>query len=99
MKNKFKVRSKVWLYPGMTGWHFVGVPKKESEQIKKTYSGFTKGWGSLPVLVTVGKTKWKTSIFHDKRSNTFLLPLKAKVRKAEGIYDDDTISFTIEIQT
>ncbi|MEK7564412.1 MAG: DUF1905 domain-containing protein [Patescibacteria group bacterium] len=94
MKKVYKFRSKVWLYPGMAGWHFAGVPKKESEEIKKG-SKVKAGFGSIPVMVTIGKTKWKTSIFPDKRSGTYLLPLKALVRKKEEIFSEDTISFSL----
>ena len=96
MKKLYKIKSKVWLYPGMAGWHFIGIPKKESEEIKKG-SKVKAGFGSIPVEVTVGKTKWKTSIFPDKRSSAYLLPLKADVRKKEGIFSEDTISLTIEL--
>ena len=96
IKKAYTFKSKVWLYPGMTGWHFTGIPKKESEEIKKD-SKVKAGFGSVPVMVTIGKTKWKTSVFPDKRSGTYLLPLKAGVRKKENIFSEDTISFTIEL--
>jgi hypothetical protein len=80
----------------MAGWHFTGIPKKESEEIKKE-SVVKAGFGSIPVEVTVGKTKWKTSIFPDKRSGTYLLPLKAEVRKKEKIFSEDDIYLTIEL--
>lgn len=57
------------------------------------------GWGSLPVMATIGKTSWKTSIFPDKKSESYLLPLKAEVRKKEKIYEDQTILFLIKIIT
>lgn len=91
-----KIKSKVWLYPGMAGWHFVGIPKKESEEIKNKQK-VRAGFGSIPVMVTIGKTKWKTSIFPDKRSSTYLLPLKAEVRKKEKIFSEDMISLTLEL--
>ncbi|MCH7983080.1 MAG: DUF1905 domain-containing protein [Chloroflexi bacterium] len=55
------MREKVWLYPGMQGWHFVIVNKKVSADIKKNFGNLKRGWGSFPVNVTVGKTSWKTS--------------------------------------
>lgn len=82
----------------MAGWHFISVPKKESAEIKKAYAGRTKGWGSLPVEATIGKTSWKSSIFPDSKSGTYLLPLKAAIRKSERIYADDTVTFTITIR-
>lgn len=93
----YTIKSEVWLYPGMTGWHFLGVPKKQSAEIKEKYGTRAKGWGSLPVEVTIRKIIWKTSIFPDKKSGTYLLPLKASVRKKENIFARDTISFSIRI--
>ena len=92
------MRSEVLVYPGMSGWRFLVLPKKQSEEIKKTFGKRAGGWGSLRVSVTVGKTEWKTSIFPDKKSASYILPLKAQVRKAEDIADDDTVQFLIKIQ-
>lgn len=50
------------------------------------------------VVVTLGKTSWKTSIFPDKHSGSYLLPLKALVRKKEGIFSGDKVSFSIQIK-
>ncbi|MEK7177087.1 MAG: DUF1905 domain-containing protein [Patescibacteria group bacterium] len=96
--NTYKLKSEVLLYPGMAGWHFIYLPKKEAAIIRKQFASIHRGWGSLPVLVTLGKTSWRTSIFFDKRSDTYLLPLKALVRKKEGIFAKDKVSFSIEIQ-
>lgn len=94
--KRYTIQSKVWLYPGMNGWHFVGIPKKESEEIKKTCK-IKIGFGSIPVMVRLGTTTWKTSIFPDKKSGTYLLPLKAEVRKKENIISGDSVSLTIQI--
>ena len=82
----------------MAGWHFVYVPKKQSEEIKKSFGTPKRGWGSIPIIATIGKTAWKTSIFPDKQSGGYLLPLKAGVRKNEQIFSDDSISFSLTIQ-
>jgi len=87
----------VWIYPGIAGWHFTNIPKKQSEVITARFGAKKRGWGSLPVEVTLGKTKWRTSIFPDKKSGMYLLPLKAEVRKKENIKNRDSISFSIVI--
>lgn len=97
-KNRFRMRSEVWLYPGIAGWHFISLPKKQSQEIKKSFGAVARGWGSLPVLVTVGKSEWKTSIFPDKKSGTYLLPLKSGIRKKERINAKDIVTFSIEIK-
>ena len=95
--NLYTIKARVWLYPGLAGWHFVSVPKKESADIKKDFDKKKRGWGSLRVQVTVGKTTWNTSIFPDKKSGVYLLPLKAEVRKKENIFNNETIKLIIKI--
>lgn len=97
-KKKYKVRSKVVPYPGMDAWFFAYVDKKQAGEIREKYGKGAKGFGSIPVVATIGKTTWKSSIFPDKHSGTYLLPLKAQVRRAEGIEAGDTIAFTLDIQ-
>lgn len=97
-RASFVLKSKVWVYPGMASWRFITVPKKESEAIRKKHGTHARGWGSLPVTITIGGTSWNTSIFPDKKSGTYLLPLKAAVRKAEGIFDGDTVLYSITLR-
>jgi len=66
--NQYKFKSKVWLYPGMAGWHFVSIPKEESDDIQRHFENLKRGWRSFPVIVTIGATNWKTSIFPDKKN-------------------------------
>lgn len=94
------MKGKVWLYPGESAnWHFVNLPKKESEVIKETFGNQSPGWGSLPVQVVIGATKWKTSLFPDKRSGGYLLPLKVAVREKERIREGDQIRFVVTVLT
>lgn len=99
MKNLFTIRAKVALWPGsVAAWHFVVLPDKQSAEIKKKFGGKARVWGSLPVNATLGKTKWRTSIFWDNRSQAYLLPLKLQVRRAEGVVHRDTVRLKLEIK-
>jgi hypothetical protein len=97
--NEYNFSAKVWLYPGMAGWHFVSIPVDISGDIKDRFGDRAKGWGSLPVKVSLGKTHWKTSVFPDKKSGGYVLPLKAAVRKKEGIAAKDSVKLCIQILT
>ena len=97
-KKTYKITGKVWLYPGETAsWHFVSVGKKESEEIKEKYGLQKRGFGSIPVEVTLGKTKWQTSIFPSK-DRPYLLPLKNEVRRKENIRVGEEVAFTLRIR-
>lgn len=89
--------SKVVRWPGDAAWHFLGVDKITSTAIKAAYRGPRRGFGAVPVVVTIGATTWQTSIFPDKRSGCYLLPLKAAVRKKEELDAGETCSYTLRL--
>ena len=95
----YSLSSKVLVYQGASAWRFLVIPKDVATKIKETHGKHARGWGSLPVTVTVGITTWQTSLFPDSKSGTYLLPLKAKVRKAEHILDEDTVSFSFSLRS
>ncbi len=83
MKSKqYKMNTEVWVYSGVIPWHFITVDKEESKEIKEKYGKVRRGFGSIPVNVRVGNTKWKTSVFPVK-DGTYMLPIKANVRKED----------------
>ena len=82
----------------MAAWRFLTLPKKQGREIKKKFGTYARGWGSLPVSVVIGTTAWNTSIFPDKKSGSYLLPLKAKIRKTENISDHSTVSFVLTLR-
>lgn len=98
-KTTLRFNSQVWLYPGaQAAWHFISLPKKEAAEVAalqadvlRRTQGKRRGWGAVKVVATIGKTSWQTSIFPDKKSGTYLLPIKASVRKAEGLFEKDTV--------
>lgn len=97
MQKTYTLTADVWLYPSMAGWHFITLPVQTADEIKALFSDVKRGWGSLRVVVTIGKTTWKTSIFPDKKTNSYLLPLKAEVRKRENIQAGDEVKFTLAV--
>lgn len=45
----------------------------------------------------IGKTTWKTAIWFDTKNNSYLLPLKAEIRKKENLTVNQNINFVIYI--
>ncbi len=87
----------LWLYQGQGAWHFVTLPKQTAKDIKALITGPCHGWGSVRVQVTIGNTTWKTSIFPYKEVESFILPVKLAVRKAEGLVPDKKVSVTLVV--
>ena len=92
MKKNFKIKAKVWRWPGDGGWHFVTLEKELSKKIRDVY---TKGF--VRVVATVGKTSWDTSLFPHKLSQSYLLSVKKSVRQKENIFEGDSIKLAFKI--
>jgi hypothetical protein len=78
---------------GPAPFYFVATPEEESAAIEAVADIVTYGWGVIPVKVTIGDTEFKTSLF--PRGESYLVPLKVAVRRAERLELGDTV--TIEL--
>ncbi len=89
--------AKVKVYPGAAAWYYVTLPKSVAREIDFEHGHHKAGFGSLRVKVIIGVTNWQTSIFTDTKSNSYMLPLKSAVRKAERIEAGDTVQIKLEV--
>ena len=88
--ERFEVATQVWLWksalkPHAAGWHFLTIDGQTAAEIRFATLGTTGGFGSIKVEARIGKTRWRTSIFPQSESGGFVLPIKAEVRRSEGI--------------
>jgi Domain of unknown function (DUF1905) len=74
----------LWQAPAATAWHFITLPDDIAAEIRFFKTG-APGFRQVRVTAAIGTTSWKTSIFPDKKSGSFLLPIKAEVRKAQNL--------------
>ena len=96
---RYEAECEVWLYPGeKAAWHFVTLPAEVAQGIRALTAGPRRGWGSVRVAATIGQTTWRTSIFPDKRTGSFLLPVKADVRAREGVGAGDRVRLAVELE-
>lgn len=84
-------------YPGADGWHHVSVPVEISDDISDITGSIRRGFGSVRVAVTVGSTTWRTSIFPDRKTGTYMLPMKKAVRTAEHLELGTDLEAQLEI--
>ena len=84
-RSRFSFTAEVWEHEGPAAWHFVSLPESLADEIESTLGHRAGGFGSLRVEVTIGETRWSTSIFPDRKRGTYVLPLKKEVRVAERL--------------
>ena len=85
MIREFVFRGSLWLYEGSAAWHFVTLPKALSARIKTLTEQSRKAFGSVRVDVTIGRTRWRTSIFPDNKLGAYVLPIQTAVRSREQL--------------
>lgn len=92
---QFTFAAQLWIWDARKSdsWTFATVSPECSDDLREQNA--THGFGSIPVDVTIGDTTWQTSIFPDKESGCFVLPIKAAVRKAESIAAGDTVEVAL----
>lgn len=90
-----------WSSPGAGGaWFFVTIDGAAGEALDGTalmrrMEGTARGFGSIRVLATIGETGFATSVFPSKTEG-WMLPVKAAVRMAEGLIEDDPVTVVLE---
>ena len=92
-----------WTTPSApAAWHFVTIDGTAGEALSATalmrrMEGLSRGFGSLKVRATIGASTFQTSVFPSNEQQGWLLPVKASVRKAEGLVDGDRVEVVLEL--
>ncbi len=86
----------LWRWEG-GAWHFVTLPDDVSDEIADHAVSERRGFGSVRVIVTVGSTTWRTSVFPDTKSQAYVLPVKKSVRDAEDLVEGVSARVSIEL--
>ena len=96
--TSYTIRAEVWLHDGAAAWHFVTLPEEVADEIEARTAGPRAGFGTVPVRVTLGGSTWETSLFPDRKAASYLLPLKAGIRRREGVEAGDGVELRIELR-
>lgn len=96
--SRFTFEAEVWLHEGdKAAWHFLSLPELVSDEIEAEHGDAAAGFGSIRVEVTIGSSTWRTSVFPDSKRQTYVLPVKAAVRKAEGLAEGTTADVELRV--
>jgi hypothetical protein len=79
------------------GWFFLTIEGQPAAEVRYAALGRTGGFGSVRVTARIGDTEWRTSLFPHRESGGFLLPLKAEVRRREGIGPGQPVTVDLTI--
>ena len=94
----------LWRWTSSTGtgtWHFLTIDGAAGKALSATalmrrMEKSIGGFGSLKVEARIGDSVFKTSLFPSKELG-WLLPVKASVRKAEGMSEGDVVEVVLKV--
>ena len=91
-KIKYCFTNQIWQHQGKGGWVFVSLPKPITIEIRSISLPHEEGWGRLSVTAIIDELTWKTAIWFDTKRSTYLLPLKAEIRKKKKLEVKDVVT-------
>ena len=92
----FEFSGPVVEWRGPAPFYFVRIPEEESADIKYAAKGL-EYWGQVPVVVQIDDVEFATALF--PKDGGYLVPLKDKVRLAEGVEIGDEVEVLLVIRT
>ncbi|MFN8624279.1 MAG: DUF1905 domain-containing protein [Chloroflexota bacterium] len=94
----YRFPAELWFHREAPGaWCFATLPVDAADEIRASHE--RRGFGSVRVRAVIGATEWETSVFPDRESESFLLPVKAAVRRAEQVDGGDSVQIAITTGT
>ncbi len=90
----------VWVFAGKASWYMVTLPQDAAQELMhfvRATSNRPRGWGAVRVQAQIGNTTWDTSMFPHKASDSYVLPLKASVRLAEGVKAKQSVHLRLSV--
>jgi hypothetical protein len=81
---------------GPSPFFYAPLPAPHAEEIRRVSRFVTYGWGVIPVEATIGGVTFKTSLF--PKDGTYLLPIKAAVRREAGVTAGDVVAVEMTLQ-
>src|SRR5262249_18329454 len=94
LRRTYEFTAALSLHNGMPGaWYFVTLPLEAADEIRAANE--RRGFGSVRVHAAIGDSRWDTSVFPDAKTGSFLLPVKAAVRRAQDIDDGSLVTVSL----
>ncbi len=93
----FAFEAEIWQYDGPAAWCFVTLPPSAAAEIAANIP--QREFGMVKIQARVGSSRWTTSLFKDNRKGTWLLPLKASIRRQEGLRPGERIWVELRVNS
>lgn len=93
--DEIAFESRVVEWRGPAPFYFATVPDAQARVLRAEARRASYGWGCVPVIATIGATRFRTSLF--PKDGSYLLPLKAAVRRELAVGPGDPVRAVLEV--
>jgi hypothetical protein len=94
----YRFSAELWQYDVEAPWGFVTLPAELSEDIRAKHGPSATSVGSIKVMVTIGATRWATSLFPVRSSRCYVLPIQDPVLTAERFDAGSPVEVGLELR-
>lgn len=99
------VTTPLWRWQSATApaaWYFLTIEGDAADAVRVAamtgqWVDGRRGFGSARVEARIGDSIWKTSVFPHRESGGWLLPVKAAIRRAERLVEDEAVTVTVSL--
>lgn len=77
--------------------YFITVPKDIADPLRESYKNTRRKGVSVAIQARIGFLTRNTSMFYSKQHQTYILPIKADIRKQLQIKNNDQVYINITI--
>ncbi|HEY1752257.1 MAG TPA: DUF1905 domain-containing protein [Caulobacteraceae bacterium] len=93
---EFSFEATVIYWRGPSPFFFAPAPPDVAAEIRRVARFVSYGWGVIPVEARIGEAAFSTSLF--PKDETYLLPIKAAVRRKTGITAGDLVAVEMTLR-
>jgi len=91
----YNIQAVLWRHKSAGGWYFVTIPQEISKEIRDNLQWQEEGWGRMKASAIIKEHQWDTAIWFDTRTNSYVLPIKAQIRKKLSLEEGDIIDIRV----
>ena len=92
---RFSFETQIIEWRGPSPFFYAPIPAQYVDELRHLTKIVSYGWGVTPVEARIGDVAFKTSLF--PKDGRYVVPVKARVRTAEGLEIGDVVTVRLSV--
>lgn len=87
----------LWPWAARPNWVFLTLDPALVDAVRLGAMMAPRGWGSVRVEAEIEGIRWQTSLFPERSTGLYVLPVKAAVRRRLGVAAGDRVTVCLKL--